>query len=80
MTEELKKWIGDFTTDIYERTVRDNEEDVKMLMCVITKLAAYLIAKGVLTSEELKDIVNLQAAIDISKEIGVPENVMKKDN
>lgn len=80
MTEELKKWIGDFATDIYERTVRDNEEDVKMLMCVITKLAAYLIAKGVLTPEELKDIVDLKAAIDISKEIGVPENVMKKDN
>ena len=47
-------------TDLYTRTINDNEEDLKAVMRVITTLSAVLCSKGYLTEEEVKAILELK--------------------
>ena len=53
MKEILKELLADF----YARTIKDNEEDARIVMYVIGLLSAKLVEKGVLTEEEVKDIL-----------------------
>lgn len=52
--------MQEILTDLYTRTVNDNEEDVKAVMQVITTLSAILCSKGYLTEEEVKAILELK--------------------
>lgn len=60
MKEELKDLL-EFT---YKRTVEDNKEDFIKIMSVISKLCIYLIAKNILTQEEVSKILDLDKDIN----------------
>lgn len=52
--------MQEILTDLYTRTVNDNEEDVKAVMQVIATLGTVLYSKGYLTEEEVKAILELK--------------------
>ena len=52
--------MQEILTDLYTRTINDNEEDLKAVMRVIVTLSAVLCSKGYLTEEEVKAILELK--------------------
>ena len=57
MTDLLKELL----TSTYSQTVKDNEEDFKTLLFVITKLVSTLVAKKIITEHEMNFILELEA-------------------
>lgn len=57
MTDLLKELL----TSTYSQTVKDNEEDFKTILFVITKLASTLVAKKIITEDEMNFILELEA-------------------
>lgn len=57
MTDLLKELL----TRTYSQTVRDNEEDFKTVLFVITKLVSTLVAKKIITEDEMNFILELEA-------------------
>lgn len=57
MTDLLKELL----TSTYSQTVKDNEEDFKMVLFVITKLVSTLVAKKIITEDEMNFILELEA-------------------
>lgn len=53
----MKEILKELLADMYARTVKDNEENVKMIMHVIGLLGSKLVEKGVFTEKEVKDIL-----------------------
>lgn len=56
MTDLLK----DLLTSTYSQTVEDNEEDFKTVLFVITKLVSTLVAKKIITEDEMNFILELK--------------------
>lgn len=52
--------MQEILTDLYTRTINDNEEDLKAVMRVIATLSAVLCSKWYLTEEEVKAILELK--------------------
>lgn len=57
MTDLLKELL----TRTYSQTVKDNEEDFKTILFVITKLVSTLVAKKIITEDEMNFILELEA-------------------
>lgn len=57
MTDLLKELL----TSTYKQTVKDNEEDFKTVLFVITKLISTLVAKKIITEDEMNFILELEA-------------------
>lgn len=57
MTDLLKELL----TSTYSQTVKDNEEDFKTVLFVITKLISTLVAKKIITEDEMNFILELEA-------------------
>ena len=57
MTDLLKELL----TSTYSQTVKDNEEDFKTVLCVVTKLVSTLVAKKIITEDEMNFILELEA-------------------
>lgn len=57
MTDLLKELL----TRTYSQTVKDNEEDFKTILFVITKLTSTLVAKKIITEDEMNFILELEA-------------------
>lgn len=57
MTDLLKELL----TSTYSHTVKDNEEDFKTVLFVITKLVSTLVAKKIITEDEMNFILELEA-------------------
>lgn len=57
MTDLLKELL----TSTYSQTVKDNEEDFKMVLFVVTKLVSTLVAKKIITEDEMNFILELEA-------------------
>lgn len=57
MTDLLKELL----TRTYSQTVKDNEEDFKTVLFVITKLVSTLVAKKIITEDEMNFILELEA-------------------
>lgn len=57
MTDLLKELL----TSTYSQTVKDNEEDFKTVLFVITKLVSTLVAKKIITENEMNFILELEA-------------------
>lgn len=57
MTDLLKELL----TSTYSQTVTDNEEDFKTVLFVITKLVSTLVAKKIITEDEMNFILELEA-------------------
>lgn len=57
MTDLLKELL----TSTYSQTVKDNEEDFKTVLFVITKLVSTLVAKKIITEDEMNFILELEA-------------------
>lgn len=57
MTDLLKELL----TSTYSQTVKDNEEDFKMVLFVVTKLVSTLVAKKTITEDEMNFILELEA-------------------
>lgn len=57
MTDLLKELL----TSTYSQTVKDNEEDFKMILFVVTKLVSTLVAKKIITEDEMNFILELEA-------------------
>ena len=57
MTDLLKELL----TSTYSQTVKDNEEDFKTVLFVITKLVSTLVAKKIITEDEMNFILELKA-------------------
>ena len=57
MTDLLKELL----TSTYSQTVTDNEEDFKTILFVITKLVSTLVAKKIITEDEMNFILELEA-------------------
>lgn len=57
MTDLLKELL----TSTYSQTVKDNEEDFKTILFVITKLVSTLVAKKIITEDEMNFILELEA-------------------
>lgn len=56
MTDLLKELL----TSTYSQTVTDNEEDFKTVLFVITKLVSTLVAKKIITEDEMNFILELE--------------------
>lgn len=56
MTDLLKELL----TSTYSQTVKDNEEDFKMVLFVVTKLVSTLVAKKIITEDEMNFILELE--------------------
>lgn len=57
MTDLLKELL----TSTYSQTVKDNEEDFKTVLFVVTKLVSTLVAKKIITEDEMNFILKLEA-------------------
>lgn len=57
MTDLLKELL----TSTYSQTVKDNEEDFKTVLFVITKLVSTLVAKKIIAEDEMNFILELEA-------------------
>lgn len=57
MTDLLKELL----TSTYSQTVKDNEEDFKTVLFVVTKLVSTLVAKKIITEDEMNFILELKA-------------------
>lgn len=57
MTDLLKELL----TSTYSQTVKDNEEDFKIVLFVVTKLVSTLVAKKIITEDEMNFILELEA-------------------
>ena len=57
MTDLLKELL----TSTYSQTVKDNEEDFKTVLFVVTKLVSTLVAKKIITEDEMNFILELEA-------------------
>lgn len=57
MTDLLKELL----TSTYSQTVKDNEEDFKTILFVVTKLVSTLVAKKIITEDEMNFILELEA-------------------
>lgn len=56
MTDLLKELL----TSTYSQTVKDNEEDFKTVLFVVTKLVSTLVAKKIITEDEMNFILELE--------------------
>ena len=55
----MNKELFELFNDIYKRTVEDNKEDFMEIIGIISKLCCYLIAKNILTQEEVSKILDI---------------------
>lgn len=55
----MRKELFELFNDIYKRTVEDNKEDFMEIIGIISKLCCYLIAKNILTQEEVSKILDI---------------------
>lgn len=53
--------LKELLTSTYSQTVKDNEEDFKTILFVITKLVSTLVAKKIITEDEMNFILELEA-------------------
>ena len=60
----MKNELVELFNDTYKRTVEDNKEDFIKIIDAISKLCAYLIAKNILTQEEVSKILDLDTDIN----------------
>ena len=58
--EEFKKIL----VSTYEQTTKDNMEDKIEMLTKIATLCQYLILKGLLTTEEMKEILNAGTEVE----------------
>jgi len=56
----------DFMSEFYERTLNDNKKDFETLYWIIAKLVSALEGTGVLTAEEIVEILRIEKAPDLT--------------
>lgn len=56
----------DFMSEFYERTLNDNKKDFDILYWTIAKLVSALEGKGILTAEEIIEILRIEKAPDLT--------------
>lgn len=56
----------DFMSEFYERTLNDNKKDFETLYWIIAKLVSALEGKGILTAEEIVEILRIEKAPDLT--------------
>ena len=55
----MKEELDDLLKFTYEKTVNDNKDDFLRIFKVLTTLCIYLKVKGILTENDMKDILNI---------------------
>lgn len=55
----MRKELFELFNDTYKRTVEDNKEDFMKIIGIVSKLCCYLIAKNILTQEEVSKILDI---------------------
>lgn len=61
--------MKELLTDIYARTVKDNEEDFSTMYYIVWKMANLMLIKGWITEEEYKQILEIKNKDEREKEI-----------
>ena len=61
--------MKELLTDIYTRTVRDNEEDFSTMYYIVWKMANLMLIKGWINKEEYKQILEIKNKEEREKEI-----------
>ena len=61
--------MKEILTDIYTRTVRDNEEDFSIMYYIVWKMANLMLMKGWINKEEYKQILEIKDKEEREKEI-----------
>lgn len=61
--------MKELLTDIYARTVKDNEEDFATMYYIVWKMANLMLIKGWITEEEYKQILEIKNKDEREKEI-----------
>ena len=61
--------MKELLTDIYTRTVRDNEEDFSTMYYIVWKMANLMLMKGWINKEEYKQILEIKDKEERAKEI-----------
>lgn len=56
--------LAEIITATYERCVKDNMEDSKQMFWNVCKLAGMLVAKGVITQEEMNELMKMEVPED----------------
>lgn len=56
----------DFMSELYEQTLNDNKKDFETLYWIIAKLVSALEGKGILTAEEIVEILRIEKAPDLT--------------
>ena len=65
----MKEILKELLTDIYTRTVRDNEEDFSTMYYIVWKMANLMLMKGWINKEEYKQILEIKDKEEREKEI-----------
>lgn len=65
----MKEILKELLTDIYARTVKDNEEDFSTMYYIVWKMANLMLIKGWITEEEYKQILEIKNKDEREKEI-----------
>lgn len=65
----MKEILKELLTDIYARTVKDNEEDFSTMYYIVWKMVNLMLIKGWITEEEYKQILEIKNKDEIEKEI-----------
>lgn len=65
----MKEILKELLTDIYARTVKDNEEDFATMYYIVWKMANLMLIKGWITEEEYKQILEIKNKDEREKEI-----------
>lgn len=61
--------MKEILTDIYTKTVRDNEEDFSTMYYIVWKMANLMLMKGWINKEEYKQILEIKDKEEREKEI-----------
>ena len=65
----MKEILKELLTDIYTRTVRDNEEDFSTMYYIVWKMTNLMLMKGWINKEEYKQILEIKDKEEREKEI-----------
>lgn len=65
----MKEILKELLTDIYARTVKDNEEDFSTMYYIVWKMANLMLIKGWIAEEEYKQILEIKNKDEREKEI-----------
>lgn len=56
--------MAEIVTATYERCVKDNMDDSKQMFWNVCKLAGMLVAKGIITQEEMNELMKMEIPED----------------